>query len=187
MLKMNMLDEKINRFLESGTKEEKIKTLESLENTKIPEIIDKIISKLDDPDIEVRGEAFSSLVLNENDISKILVQNLESESKNIRGFSTLVLANRRNSDSIPVITNLTKDQSGMVRACALGALGYLKAKQSRKEIHDCFFDSNIEVKKSALKAAIDIGEKISSEDIIELSREKDSEIEKLLMQAKINS
>ena len=182
-----MLDEKIKRVLESGTKEEKIETLESLENTNDPEIINKIISKLDDSDIEVRGEAFSSLVLNENDISKMLVQNLKSKSKNIRGFSTLVLANRRNSDSISVITNLTKDQSGMVRACALGALGYLKAKQSCKEIHDCLFDSNIEVEKSALKATIDIGDKISSEEIIHLSKEKDPEIEKLLLQAKINS
>ena len=182
-----MLDEKINRVLEFGTKVEKIEILESLENTQDPEIINKIISKLDDSDIEVRGEAFSSLVLNENDISKMLVQNLKSESKNIRGFSTLVLANRRNSDYISVITNLTKDQSGMVRACALGALGYLKAKRSGKEIHDCFFDSNIEVKKSALKAAIDIGDKISSEEIIHLSKEKDPEIEKLLLQAKINS
>ncbi len=182
-----MLNEKIIRVLESGTKAEKIETLESLENTNDPEIINKIISKLDDSDIEVRGEAFSSLVLNENDISKILFENLRSESKNIRGFSTLVLANRRNSDSISVITNLTKDQSGMVRACALGALGYLKAKQSSREIHDCFFDSNIEVKKSALKAAIDIGDKISSDEIIHLSKEKDPEIEKLLVQAKINS
>ena len=182
-----MLDEKIKRILESGSKEEKIETLETLENTNDPEIINKIISKLDDSDIEVRGEAFSSLVLNENDISKILFQNLKSESKNIRGFSTLVLANRRNSDSISVITNLTKDQSGMVRACALGALGYLKAKQSRKEIHECFSDSNMEVKKSALKAAIDIGDKITSEEIIQLSKEKDPEIEKLLLHAKINS
>ncbi len=182
-----MLDEKINKILESGNKVKKIETFESLENTNDPEIISKIISKLDDSDIEVRGEAFSSLVLNENDISNMLIQNLKSESKNIRGFSTLVLANRRNSDSISVITNLTKDQSGMVRACALGSLGYLKAKQSRKEIHDCFFDSNVEVKKSALKAAIDIGDKISSEEIIALVKENDPEIEKLLVQAKINS
>jgi HEAT repeat protein len=182
-----MINEKINQVLESGTKAEKIETLESLENTNDSEIINKIISKLDDSDIEVRGEAFSSLVLNKNDISDMLVQNLKSENKNIRGFSTLVLANRRNSDSISVITNLTKDQSGMVRACSLGALGYLKAKQSRKEIHDCFFDTNIEVKKSALKAAIDIGDKISSEEKIQLSKEKDPEIEKLLVQAKINS
>jgi len=181
-----MSNEKI-RVLESGSKEEKIPTLESLANTNDGQTINKIISKLDDSDIEVRGEAFSSLVLNENNISDQLIDNLKSESKNIRGYLALVLANRRNYDAISEITNLTKDQSGMVRACALGALGYLKAKQASKEIHDCFFDSNIEVKKSALKAAIDIGDKISNEEITALVKEKDPEIEKLLVQAKINS
>jgi HEAT repeat protein len=181
------MNEKISQVLESGNKEEKIRTLELLENTDDHDIINKIISKLDDSDIEVRGEAFSSLVLNKNDISVMLIKNLKSESKNIRGFSSLVLANRRNLGSVSEIINLTKDQSGMVRACALGALGYLKAKQASKEIHDCFFDSNIEVKKSALKAAIDIGDKISSDETLHLSKEKDYEIEKLLVQLKINS
>ena len=132
-----MSNEKI-RVLESGSKEEKIPALESLANTNDSQTINKIISKLDDSDIEVRGEAFSSLVLNENNISDQLIENLKSQNKNIRGFSALVLANRRNYDAISEIANLTKDQSGMVRACVLGALGYLKAKQASKEIHDCF-------------------------------------------------
>jgi HEAT repeat protein len=182
-----MLDDKVSKIFESGTKEEKIYALESFVNTNDPLTINKIISKLDDSDIEVRGEAFSSLVLNENNISNLLIQNLNSESKNIRGYAALVLANRRNSDAISAITNLTKDQSGMVRACALGALGYLKAKQSSKEIHECFLDPNLEVKKCALKAAIDIGDKISNEEIKELSMENDPEIEKLLGQARVNS
>jgi HEAT repeat protein len=184
---MSLSAKKIAMIFESGTKDEKISTLESLANTCDPEIINKVISKLGDADIEVRGEAFSSLVLNENNISKFLIQNLNSESKNIRGYSVLVLANRRNMDAISEIINLTKDQSGMVRSCALGALGYLKAKQASKVIHSCIFDSNLEVKKSALKAAIDIGEKISNEEIKELSKEKDPEIEKLLVQVKVNS
>lgn len=181
-----MSDEKINKVFETGTKEEKIYALESFVNTKDPQTINKIISKLDDADIEVRGEAFSSLVLNENNISNMLIQNLNSERKNIRGYTALVLANRRNSDAILAITKLTKDQSGMVRACALGALGYLKAKQSSNEIHECFLDSNLEVKKCALKAAIDIEDKISNEEIKELLTENDPEIEKLLGQAKVN-
>lgn len=181
-----MSEEKI-RVLDSGSKEEKIVALESLTNTNDSQTINMIISKLDDSDIEVRGEAFSSLVLNENNISSPLIDNLKSDSKNIRGFSALVLANRRNTNAISEIINLTKDQSGMVRACALGALGYLKAKQASKEIHECFVDSNIEVKKSALKAAINIGDEISSEEINQLSKDKDPEIEKLLIQAKNNS
>ena len=181
-----MSNEKI-RVLDSGSKEEKIVALESLTNTNDSQTINMIISKLDDSDIEVRGEAFSSLVLNENNISSNLIDNLKSDNKNIRGFSALVLSNRRNTNAISEIINLTKDQSGMVRACALGSLGYLKAKQASKEIHECFIDSNIEVKKSALKAAINIGDVISSEEIIQLSKEKDPEIEKLLMQSKKNS
>ena len=105
-----MSDEKVNKILESGTKEEKISALEYFANTNDPLAINKIISKLDDSDIEVRGEAFSALVLNENNISNLLIQNLNSERKNIRGYAALVLANRRNSDAISAITNLTKDQ-----------------------------------------------------------------------------
>jgi len=55
----------IKEILDSGTSEEKIKILESLSSTDNIEIIQKIISKLDDDDIKVRGEAFSSLILNE--------------------------------------------------------------------------------------------------------------------------
>jgi len=182
-----MSKEDVNKIFDSDSKEEKIRLLESLANSDDPEIISNIISKLDDSDIEIRGEAFSSLVLNENNISNQLIQNLKSESKNIRGFSALVLANRRNLEAVSEIIYLTKDQSGMVRACALGALGYLKAKKASKEIHECFSDTNLEVKKSALKAALDIGDKISSEEIIKLSKESDPEIEKLLVQASVKS
>ena len=175
--------EKISSILMDGTKEEKIKTLESLTNSKDPKIINLIISKLDDSEIEVRGEAFSSLVLNENKISETLIENLKSRSKNIRGFSALVLANRQNPEGIPSIIPLTKDESSMVRTCALGALGYLKAQQASDAIQKCFADSNIEVKKSALKAAIDIGEKLPTEVIKELKKESDPELEKLLILA----
>ena len=173
--------------LKDGTKVEKIKILESLANSKDPEIIQLIISKLDDVDIEVRGEAFSSLVLNENNITKFLMESLNSESKNIRGFSALVLANRQNSEGIQSIIPLTKDESSLVRSCALGALGHLKAHQASEAIYRCFSDSNLEVKKSALKAAIDIGKKIPLEEINELKKENDSELEKLLVLAEENS
>ncbi len=74
--------EEINKILDSSSKEEKIKTLESLTDTTDPQIINKIVSMLDDPNIEVRGETFSVLVLNENNISKFLIKNLNSESEN---------------------------------------------------------------------------------------------------------
>jgi len=158
---MNESLEKIMQVLDYGSKKERIDMLESLTDVNEPQIINKIISKLDDSDIEIRGEAFSSLVLNNNKISCFLIDNLKSESKSIRGFSALILANRKDLDAIPSIVNLTKDSSSMVRSCALGALGYLKAKQAQQAIHDCLYDSNLDVKKSALKAAIDTGYKIS--------------------------
>ena len=179
--------EKIAKAITTGSKDEKIKTLESLANSDDSEIIKLVISKLDDSDIEVRGEAFSSLVLNENRIFEYLIEGLKSESKNVRGFSALVLANRRNAEGISSIIPLTNDESSMVRACALGALGYLKASKASDAIHNCFSDSSLDVKKSALKAAIDIGDKISSEEIKEFSKENDPEIEKLLVQAKVKS
>ncbi len=171
----------LSDILKNGTTSEKIRALESLSDSKSKEVILKVISELDDLDIKVRGEAFSCLVLNENDISDILIENLDSESKNIRAFLALVLANRKDKNAIPEIIRLTKDPSSMVRSCALGALGHLRAQEARREIHDCLRDSNMEVKKSALQAAIDVGESILSDEVTEISKEKDQELEKLLV------
>ena len=182
---MNSIVE-INKILDSDSKEEKIEILESLSDSNDPQIINKIISKLDDPEIEVRGEAFCVLVLNKNNISEFLIKNLNSDSKNIRGYSALVLANRKNAESISSIIDLTKDSSSMVRSCALGALGFLKANVASQAIHNCFSDSNLEVKKSALKAAIDLGDKLPPEEIEKISEEKDEEIQKLLVLASQN-
>ena len=170
----------IKEILDLGTSEEKIEILESLSSTDNIEIIQKIISKLDDVDIKVRGEAFSSLVLNENKISDLLINSLGSQNKNIRGYAALVLSNRNDSNAIPNIIKLTYDQSSMVRAYALGALGHLKAKEAKKVIHNCLFDSNLEVRKSALQATIDLGYSLAEDEIKEISNEKDSELDRLL-------
>ena len=98
MILMNNL-KNIKEILDLGTSEEKIKILESLSSTDNIEIIQKIISKLDDVDIKVRGEAFSSLVLNENKISDLLINSLDSQNKNIRGYAALVLSNRNDSNA----------------------------------------------------------------------------------------
>jgi HEAT repeat protein len=139
--------ENISKVLETGSSEEKIKILESLENIKNPEFLEKIISKLDDDDIQVRGEAFSTLVLNENKISNFLIKSLKSTNKNIRGFTSLILANRNETSSIPDIIKLVKDERSMVRSCAIGALGHLKAQEAKEIIEQSLFDSNLEVKK----------------------------------------
>ncbi len=171
-------------ILELGTSIDKIKILEILESTNDFKIIQKIIGCLDDPDIKVRGEAFSSLVLNKNKISNLLINSLKDSSKNIRGFGALVLANRNDISAIPTIIDLVNDEHSMVRSCALGALGHLRAKEAKDTVHNYILDSNIEVRKSALQAMINLEEKVSEKEILEISKEKDFELEKLIVKLK---
>ena len=172
------------KILESGTSEEKIKVLESLESVDNFETIKKIINCLDDQDIKVRGEAFSSLVLNKNKISNLLIDSLKNSCKNIRGYGALVLANRNDIDAIPAILELVNDERSMVRSCALGALGYLRAGEAKDVVHNSIFDSNMEVRKSALQAMVNLKEKISEKEILEILKEKDSELEQIIVKLK---
>ena len=176
--------ENIVKVLESGSSQEKIKILETLDKTDNPEVLEKIISKLDDNDIQVRGEAFSSLVLNKNKISDFLIQNLNSTSKNIRGYAALVLANRDETNAIPNITKLAKDERSMVRSCAIGALGHLKAKEAKDIFLDSVLDTNVEVRKSALHAIINLKFPISEDKVNEISKDADSELLKMLSKLK---
>ena len=116
---------RINQILDYGSNKDKINILESLSQSSDQGIINKIISKLDDSEIQIRGEAFSSLFLNKNDISQFLIDALSLENKNIKAFSALVLANRGDTNAIPTLELLAKDPNSMVRDCALGALEYL--------------------------------------------------------------
>ena len=116
---------RIDQILDSGSNKDKINVLESLCQSSDQEIICKIITKLDDSEIQVRGEAFSSLFINKNDISQFLINALSSENKNIKAFSALVLANRGDANAIPALELLSKDPSSLVSSCALGALEYL--------------------------------------------------------------
>jgi len=176
--------ENILNVLESGNSEEKIKILETLDSTDNPEILEKIILKLDDDDIQVRGEAFSSLVLNKNKISNFLINSLNSASKNIRGFASLVLANRNEISAIPEIIKLASDERSMVRSCAIGALGYLRAQEAKEIFLESLLDSNLEVRKSAIQAIIDLNITISEDQMKEIIKEKDPEMEKLLSKLK---
>jgi len=176
--------ENISKVLESGNSLEKIKILETLNNTDNPEILEKIISKLDDDSIEVRGEAFSSLILNENNISNFLINALKNTNKNVRGYTLLALANRNETSAVPEILKLVKDESSMVRSCALGALGHLKVKEAKDVFLEALFDSNIEVKKSALHAIIDLEIEISEEMTKQILNENDLEIEKMITMVK---
>ena len=173
--------ENISKILELGTSQEKIKILETLDNIDNPNILEKIISKLDDEDIQVRGEAFSSLVLNKNKISNFLINSLNTTNRNIRGFASLVLANRNDTSAIPKIIKLAKDEHSMVRSCALGALGHLKSHEAKDVFLEALSDSNMEVKKSALQAIIDLKIMISDEKIKKIFTEKDPEMEKMVL------
>ncbi len=122
---------KIFQILDYGSEEDKIGVLESLSQSNNPEIIRKIISMLNEPEIRVRGEAFSSLFLNKNDISEFLIDALSLENKNVKAFSALVLANRGDTNAISALELLSKDPSSMVKECALGALEYLRTNKTR--------------------------------------------------------
>ncbi|HXG74095.1 MAG TPA: HEAT repeat domain-containing protein [Candidatus Nitrosotenuis sp.] len=176
--------EQLKKVIGSGSKEEKIRAIESLSNSVEPQTISMLVAALDDGDIEVRGEAFSSLVLNEHDISHILIDALKSPSKNIRGYSALVLANRNDKNAVANIAELTNDESAMVRSCAVGALGYLRAAEALGAIRKCIEDPNVEVRKSAIKSAIDIGDKDLLSKLDKLSQVDDPEIKSLLVLAK---
>ena len=124
----------IHEILNSGTKDDKINVLESLSQSDDQKIINEIITKLDDSEIEVRGEAFSALFLNKNDISQFLIDSLNSKNKNVKAFSALVLANRGDINAIHALELLTKDPNSMVSDCALGALEYLRINKDSKKI-----------------------------------------------------
>ncbi|WP_297593807.1 HEAT repeat domain-containing protein [Nitrosopumilus sp.] len=171
-------------ILESDNSKEKIKILERLDTVDNPEILEKIISKLNDDDIQVRGEAFSALVLNKNKISNFLIDSLKSTSKNIRGYAVLVLANRKEMSAIHEIIKLANDESSMVRSCVIGALGHLRAQEAQEIFLKSLSDSNLEVRKSALQSIINLNVSLSDEKIREINTENDLEIEKLLLKIK---
>ena len=176
--------ENIIKILEDGKPEEKIKILETLHNTNELKILEQIILRLNDDSIQVRGEAFNALILNQNKISKILIDNLKSTNKNIKGFTALVLANRNEKSAIPEIVKLVNDKHGMVRSCAIGSLGYLKAETMADVILNAFSDYNLDVQKSALQAAIQANILVTKEKIKEISKNDDQQIKNLLLKIK---
>ena len=179
----NLNQDKMNKrkILESLRNDNsKLSVLPSLTETNDPKIIEEIIRLFDDDDIEIRGEVFSTLFLNQNNILKELIIGLNHESKNVRAYLVLVLANRNEKNATGEIRKLTKDSSGLVRTCAYGALGHLEVKEGKKEMHDGIFDSNIDAIKSAAYALSRIGEKISQKEIEKLHSFDDQDFEKIL-------
>ena len=168
-------------ILESLKNEDsKLDTLSKLTQTNDQEILEEIIALFNDDRIEVRGEVFSSLFLNENEIFESLVWGIKHESKNVRAYVTLVLANRNEKRAIQEIQTLVNDSSGLVRTCAYGALGHLEVKESAEKLHRGIFDSNLEAVKSAAYALSRIKEKISQKEIDSMKRLTTEDFEKIL-------
>ena len=72
----------------------------------------------------------------------------------------------------------------MVRSCAIGALGYLKAEKISNIILESVLDSNLEVQKSALQATIQLGIIIPEYKIKEILKNNDQQIKNLLLKLK---
>ena len=173
-----MKKEEILKLLRN--EDSRLSILPKLTQTDDPEIIQKIIGLFDAEKIQVRGETFSTLFLNENDIFEQLLQGLKHKSKNVRGYVSLVIANRNEKNAIQEIIELTNDSSGLVRTCAYGALGHLEVKDGAEELHKGIFDSNLEAVKSAAYALARIEEKISQEEIDSIKRLGKTDFEKIL-------
>ena len=122
--------------------------------------------------------------MNQNEISEILISNLNSSNKNIKSFVSLVLANRNEKKAITEIKKLVNDEHDMVRSCAIGSLGYLKAEKISDIILKGISDSNLEVQKSALHIAIQTDIFVPEQKIHEISKNNDPQIKKLLLKLK---
>ena len=179
----NLNQDRMNReeILELLKNEDtRLKVLSILTQTNDPKILENMIKRFDDEDVKIRGEVFSALFLNENNILKELISGLNHESKNVRAYVMLVLANRNEKEAIEHIKKLTNDPSGLVRTCAYGALGHLEVKNGAKELHEGIFDSNMEAVKSASYALAKIGEKMLQEEIEHLDEFNDPDFNKIL-------
>ena len=174
------INDSILKDLDSLVNNKKIILISELTQTKDEKTIEKMVSLFDDDDITIRGEVFSALFLNKHDISKKLIQSLDEKSKNVRAFCSLILANRNDENAIDAIIKLTDDTSTIVRSCAFGALGHLRAKTARDKISQGIFDSNIEVKKSAAYALVLINKEFSRQERIELEKQEDCDFQKIL-------
>ena len=181
--KDNLNQDRMNReeILELLKNEDtRLEILLTLTQTNDPKILENMIKRFDDKDVKIRGEVFSALFLNENNILKELISGLNHESKNVRAYVMLVLANRKETEASEHIKKLTNDPSGLVRTCAYGALGYLGVKNGAKELHEGIFDSNIEAVKSASYALAKIGEELLQEEIKHLDKFNDPDFNKIL-------
>lgn len=153
-------------------------------------LVDRVASALGDGDIEVRGEAFRLLVASRADIGRHIAPLLASPSSTVRAHSALVLANRGDAPLAGEVARLARDESAAVRSSAMGALGHMALRSAPRPLHcapaaaeavrSCLGDGSIEVRRSALQAAVHIGMELDAAEEAALQAAADAEIDRLL-------
>ena len=153
-------------------------------------LVDAVATALGDEDIEVRGEAFYLLVASGADIGSRIAPLLASPSKVARAHGALVLANRGDVSRAGEVARLARDESATVRSAAMGALGHMAvraapgalpdAAAAAEAVRSCLGDDSIEVRRSALQAAVHLGMGLAAAEKSGLAAAADAEIDRLL-------
>ena len=169
----------------------RIRALESVPLAAGAEHVARVVSALGDEDIEVRGEAFRLLVTSGADIGGQIAPFLGSPSRAVRSHSALVLANRGDAPLAGEVARMARDESAAVRSSAVGALGHMAvragpgrlpaaAAAATAAVRSCLGDEDVEVRRSAVQAAVHLGMGLTGAERGALAAAKDAEIDRLL-------
>lgn len=168
----------------------RIRALASVPLAAGAEHVARVASALGDEDIEVRGEAFRLLVASGADIGGQIAPFLGSPSRAVRAHSALVLANRGDAPLAGEVARMARDESAAVRSSAVGALGHMAvragpgrlpaAAAAAAAVRSCLGDENVEVRRSAVQAAVHLGMGLTVAERGALAAAKDAEIDRLL-------
>lgn len=131
------------------------------------------VSRLADPDVRVRGEAFAALV-SDPGASDILEGACRSPDRSVRAFAALALGNR--GEARPVLLEMASDPEALVRSCALGALAHVGMDGAREKALAGLSDGRLEVRRAALQACAKLGVRVPAPDLDRLESEGDDEL-----------
>lgn len=153
-------------------------------------LVDTVASALGDEDVEVSGEAFYLLVASGADIGRRIAPLLASPSRAARARGALVLANRGDMPRAGEVARLARDESATVRSAAMGALGHMAvraapgplpdADAAAEAVRSCLGDGSVEVRRSALQAAVHLGMDLAAAEMSCLAAAADAEIDRML-------
>ena len=175
---------------DAGARRRGIRAVGSLPRGVDGGLVDAVASALGDEDIEVRGEAFCLLVASAADIGGRIAPLLASPSGTARAHGALVLANRGDVRWAGEVARLARDGSAAVRSSAAAALGHMALRSSPRPLPDadaaaeavrlCLGDESIEVRRSALQAAVHMRIDLAAAERGALESAADEEIDRLL-------